>query len=237
MLCTGAQLPSGYVSNGTDCAPEDSARWMTRTYSTVDVDGDGYGRYQSGTLCSGAALPSGYSTNLGKGLDCDDANPALFAERIGYLDADGDGFGAGSSSPVCTDGAFPAGYSANATDCAPDDASRWQVVPYAGVDRDGDGFTVREPGTACVGSPAVLPEPARAVLVGNDCDEADANLWRWVVLYPDADGDGVGAPPRVVQCLGATLPPGYSLYGWDVDDSNPSATADPDEASLLTTVL
>ena len=103
-------------------------------------------------------------------------------------------------------------------DCAPDDGARWRIAPYAGVDRDGDGFTAKEPGELCIGEG--LPEPYRATLRGNDCDDADPARWRWVVVYRDLDGDGVGAGPRSIPCLGSELPPGASLAGYDEDDSD-----------------
>ena len=43
-----------------------------------------------------------------------------------------------------------------------------------------------------------------------------------MVLYPDQDGDGIGAPPRTIQCLGDALPGGFSIFGWDQDDHDPT---------------
>jgi hypothetical protein len=107
---------------------------------------------------------------------------------------------------------------ANATDCAPDDPARWRTVTKLFVDRDGDGYTVAEPGSIRAGE--ALPDPYRAAANGNDCDDADPARWRWLVLYPDKDGDGIGAPPRQITCSGATIPAGLSLAGWDEDDAN-----------------
>jgi hypothetical protein len=236
MLCIGAKLPAGYGSIDGDCAPEDATRWRMLSYGYVDSDGDGYSHAQLGTLCAGAALPAGHSNELGKGYDCDDTDATRFANVGGFPDTDGDGVGAGAFTWLCTDGRLPADYSTAWPDCAPDDPTRWQMLAYAGVDRDGDGYTAREAGTLCVG-PSVLPDPYRATLTGNDCNDGDPATWRWVPLYPDADGDGVGAPRRELQCLGPTLPSGYSLQGWDANDHDPSVTADPDEDVLFTTVL
>jgi len=135
-------------------------------------------------------------------------------------------------SAFCTAGALPAGHVASGTDCAPDDSGRWRMLAHAHVDRDGDGYTARESGQVCGGT--TLPDPWRAAASGNDCDDASTALWRWVVLYPDADGDGIGAPPRSVQCLGASLPPGFSIQGWDSDDTNPGVQAAPGDEAVFT---
>ena len=144
--------------------------------------------------------------------------------------------GAGPLQPFCTGGTLPAGYAATATDCAPDDATRWQTLGYAQVDRDGDGFTAPESAAVCTG--AALPDPYRASANGNDCADDDRQRWRWVVLYRDGDGDGVGAPPRTVQCLGASQPPGFSQSGWDVDDADRTVQVDPaDDTDLMLILL
>ncbi len=85
--------------------------------------------------------------------------------------------------------------------------------------------------TICTG--ATLPDPYRTQANGNDCDDADAALYRYVVLYPAADRDGVGAPPREVWCLGAAIPEGYSTVGTDPDDQDPTRMAVPSIATTL----
>jgi hypothetical protein len=57
-------------------------------------------------------------------------------------------------------------------------------------------------------------------------------LFRWSVLYPDRDGDTVGAPPRTVQCIGESLPRGYSIYGDDVNDDDPTQRVDVEQDEL-----
>jgi hypothetical protein len=221
-LCTDGALPAGYVSTSTDCAPDDPAAWRSYAYSYRDADGDGAVVYQPGTICIGAEIPAGYSTSGAGPYDCDDSSPAVSRTVYGYVDEDGDGVGAGAAIQSCTDGSLPTGQVATGTDCAPADATRWQMLAYAGRDEDGDGWTTRAAGTLCSG--AALPPTYAATASGNDCDDHDVSRWRWVVLYPDGDGDGVGAPPRTIPCLGATLPAGFSVYGWDPDDRDPRVT-------------
>ncbi len=188
-----------------------TARWLplaaglaaacgSSTRGPVDADGDG----------------------VAAALDCDDSNPAVQATVVAYADADGDGVGAGPAFTLCTDGSAPAGYSLQGTDCAPGDPTRWRAALF--VDRDGDGYTAREPGAVCYG--ASLPDPYRAAASGNDCDDGDPALFRWAVLYRDQDGDGVGAPPRRMACLGASLPSGWVGRGYDPDDLDPAVVND-----------
>ncbi|MFY0583038.1 hypothetical protein ACN28S_59980 [Cystobacter fuscus] len=77
------------------------------------------------------------------------------------------------------------------------------------------------------------PPPYTPAASGNDCDDADSARFLWRVLYPDRDGDGVGTPPRVVLCLDdGPTPPGYSIYGFDPDDSDPASRDPADESEL-----
>jgi hypothetical protein len=87
----------------------------------------------------------------------------------------------------------------------------------------------------CAGS--VLPAPYRETASGNDCDDNDPALTRFVVLYADQDGDGVGAPPRSIACLGASIPAGFSILGNDPDDGDPSVTRDRAQERLILGLL
>ncbi|HSD22505.1 MAG TPA: hypothetical protein VLC54_20815 [Anaeromyxobacter sp.] len=231
-LCTSGKLPAGYLATGGDCAAEDATSWRTYSYSYRDADGDGRFVYGTGTVCYGTAVPPGYATAVSTPYDCDDADATVHTSLWGYADEDLDGVGAGQGVLYCTAGALPADRVATGTDCAAADASRWQILAYAGLDEDGDGFTTRTGGNLCAG--AALPDPYRANVAGNDCDDADATLWRWTVLYPDSDADGIGAPPREIRCLGESIPPGYSLQGWDADEGDPAVQAGaPDAVDVL----
>ncbi|WNG61867.1 hypothetical protein F0U59_49530 [Archangium gephyra] len=234
-LCAGTTRPAGYADTSTDCAPGDGTRWQTLTYQYRDADGDTFTVDSSGSLChGGTTLPAGYA-NTANGNDCDDTRADVYQSLQGYPDEDADGVGAGSASTFCTSGTPPTGYSAQGTDCAPSDASRWRSIPFQYVDADGDGRTVPATGSVCTGS--TLPPPYATKANGNDCDDANPALFLWRVLYPDRDGDGVGAPPRTVMCLDdGPVPPGYSIYGFDPDDSRPGVwdvPEDPETEVLL----
>ncbi|QSQ13011.1 hypothetical protein [Myxococcus landrumensis] len=232
--CAGSTIPSGYSATATDCAPVNASTWRMLTYAHRDADGDGSTVPQTGELCAGSALPQGYFTSA-RNADCDDTNAQLHTTRTSWADTDGDGVGAGEATQVCTNGQVPPPLSAVGTDCAADDATRWQQLAYAHVDRDVDGATTPEKGSVCAG--ATLPTPYFTQASGNDCDEADPARTRWVVLYPDHDGDGVGAEPRQVSCLGASIPSGWSVYGYDTNDNDPGTTADEESDLELELLL
>lgn len=232
-VCAGSTLPAGYSDLGTDCAPDDHERWRGLTYQYRDADDDGFTVEAGGSLCAGEALPPGYR-NSPQGNDCNDEDPTVHQGLQLYADADGDMVGAGDAMVFCTDGSLPAGYSRSGSDCAPDDSSRWEVLTYAHVDVDGDGHTTPAEGQLCTG-PA-LPPPYFASASGNDCNDADPARFHWTVLYPDADGDGVGVPPRVVPCLGTQLPAAHSIFGFDPDDADPT-TREPAEIPEIELIL
>ena len=120
-------------------------------------------------------------------------------------------------------------------DCAPVDPDAWRVMTYDWVDRDGDDRTLVESGEVCAG--AALPPPYRGGPSGNDCDDADPALLGWAVLYEDGDGDGVGAGPRSVLCVGAAPPAGQSIHGDDADDQDPVIQIDGEDDDELDLIL
>jgi hypothetical protein len=175
----------------------------------------------------GPSPPPAPSDHDGDGFagvyDCNESDPAVHTVVTAYPDEDGDGIGSGTEDWYCTDGGAPPGRSLDPTDCAPSDPTAWRVVEL--VDRDADGFTASETPPLCVD--AALPDFARTEPEGNDCDDADPALFRWMVLYPDLDGDGVGTRPRSILCVGEAVPAGWSRLGYDVDDTDPSVASAP----------
>ncbi|WP_164015851.1 hypothetical protein [Pyxidicoccus trucidator] len=233
-LCAGHQRPQGYSHVDTDCAATDATAWQTLAFSHRDVDGDGFTVSQAGTLCSGAALPSDYKTSA-NGDDCNDAVPTEHTRLQAWADMDADGVGSGEATTLCTDGTVRAPWSATGTDCEPEDGTRWTTRSYFHVDRDTDGHTTPERGTVCTGSTLLAPYFTQAA--GNDCDDTQATLFRWAVLYPDADGDGVGTAPRAVSCLGQDVPTGLSFKGYDVNDADAAVQEDEEDDLLVELIL
>lgn len=236
-FCTAGALPAGHVATAGDCAPSDGAAWQLLAYAYRDADGDGAAVASAGSVCSGAALPPGYLLLQppGRPLDCDDANAQIFETLTVFVDGDGDGFGAGQAQQVCTNGTAPPGTSILGSDCDDAAATRWMTLPYVAIDQDGDGATVPASGARCTAG--FLSPPYYAAPIGLDCDDADPARTHHQVLYPDADGDGVGASPRQVQCLGPDLPAGLSPRGYDEDDADPAVIETEDFDELLDLVL
>lgn len=87
---------------------------------------------------------------------------------------------------------------------------------------------------ASTGGDCAPDDETRWRSLGYTYRDADGKLHRWVPLYRDQDdGDGVGAGPRSIQCLGDTLPAGWSLLGFDPDDASSAVSSDADAALLL----
>ena len=149
------------------------------------------------------------------------------------IDADGDGTTVPASGQVCTNGTLPPPYQAavNGLDCDDADPTVDQLLTYAAIDADGDGFTVPASGQVC--TDGTLPPPYQAAVNGLDCDDTDPMVDRLAMLYPDQDGDGVGAMPRQFLCIGATLPQGFARAGYDEDDGDPGVIeSDEDDLAL-----
>jgi hypothetical protein len=215
-VCAGDTF-AGYARASGDCAPEDGTAWQLHESVHRDADGDGATRAGTTSLCAGVELPEGYALQA-SGLDCDDEDATVWLSMTLFADADGDRFGAGAPRTLCGDGVPPAGEVLDGSDCAPADALSWQLLTYRHVDHDGDRRTVPSYGQLCTG--AALTAPYYAEPRANDCNDAQAALTHWMVLYPDGDGDGIGSLPYEVRCVGAALPEGFSRYGDDADDGD-----------------
>jgi hypothetical protein len=229
--CTDGTPPAGFAIAGSDCDDGDAAVWQSLVYTAVDFDEDGVTVPATGSRCTaGVLLPPYFAAPHGN--DCDDMNPAVSIALTVFADGDGDGFGAGPAQQACTDGTPPHGFATNGTDCDDVDAAHWELLTYRAIDSDRDGITVTATGQVCTNG--TLPPPFKATPNGNDCDDDDPALTHFAVLYPDHDGDGVGAPPRQITCIGATIPAGLSSAGFDDDDGDSAVTElDDDELDLL----
>ncbi len=219
-VCAGSALPLGYseLPGESDCDDTNPNLWQMLEYSYRDADGDGYYIAQGNIVCSGYSLPDGYSTSTWNPPDCDDYDPSVHAGTPSYFDKDGDGVGDGDVTYLCSP---QTGFVTKSGDCAPDDATRQQMLSYSYRDADGDGWTVSQSGQVCSG--AQLPAGySSSSGKGSDCNDADPALYSLLYGYADADGDGVGAGDSHSFCTAGALPAGYVATGTDCAPDDPT---------------
>lgn len=153
---------------------------------------------------SGACEPGQELCN-GEDDDCDgrvdDEDDDVADRGLWYRDADGDGVGAGEPTEACE---APRRFVAETGDCDDGDAGvgphRNEACDDAGVDEDCDGLV-------------------------DDEDEKPDGEQAW---YPDADGDGYGAPAgEVWRCA---PPEGHVADGSDCEDAD--GTVSPAEIEM-----
>ena len=184
----------------------------------VDADDDGYRPTAATTRASADAdcADAGEGTSTDPATDCDDATASTHPGATEYCngadddcdgatdedasadvatwfhDGDGDGYGDASLSDVdCT---RPSGYVADSTDC--NDAA---VGVHPGATEVCDGANVDED---CSGA----------------ADDADGSASGKSTWYADVDGDGYGDASR--SLLRCDAPAGYTLNGFDCDDTD-----------------
>ncbi len=119
----------------------------------------------------------------------------------------------------------------DADDCAPNDATRWQLLAFQSADLGLAGHRVAPGGMVCSGTALPATHSTQVVAaLDQDCDDANATRWRLMTVYADADADGVGAGAGSVACVGTQAAQGFSLTGYDPVDNpaNPAATTTKD---------
>jgi hypothetical protein len=185
------------LSDVQDCAPNDTTRWQSLAFRSIDNDLDGHRVNSGGQLCSGATLPAAHFADAVSpaDADCDDADAALF-KTLSYLgrDADGDGFAVPQTGQFCTGGALPASYLAAAplplaVDCDDGNDAVWRYMTIYS-DSDGDHIGAGRGTPTCVGANA----PAGFSLYGydpapNDGAIADFELDLWQLTPPEDIAD------------------------------------------------
>ncbi|HEX8825715.1 MAG TPA: hypothetical protein VF794_37745 [Archangium sp.] len=131
-------------------------------------------------------------------------------------DADGDGVASGEARSACV-GTDLTGYSStkDADDCDNANPKAWVLHPVyldADVDGAGDGERVLR----CGGQ----TPPVGTYASATDCAPSDG--WRWRML-----------PYAHRACIGKERPVGYSIYGFDSNDSDAKVTESTEDAELL----
>ena len=237
-MVSACALPSGYVSDATDCDDSNSATHPSATEfcntidddcdATIDEpdasdastwyndsDGDGYG--DPSTSQAACAQPGGYVAN---GADCDDSNASVnpaVTETCNTIDDNCDG-----TVDESTASDAPTWYLDSDSDGYGDPASSIQSCLWPG------GYSANA--SDCDDSSASVSPAATETCntVDDNCDgsvdeasASDASTW-----YMDADTDGFGN--AVASTLSCNQPSGYISDATDCDDSNaavnPNAT-------------
>ncbi len=211
--------PQPEVCNGLDdnCDGEID-EFVTNTFY-IDNDGDGFGNIDVFVL--DCQLPAGYADN---GDDCDDGS-------ITYNDNDGDGYGVGAPD-AC-------GSAVEANDCDDNDSSvnpNGMEICENTIDEDCDGIDAicdilgcMDP-TACNYDPSansddgscLLPQPEICNDLDDDCNGFIDDGLELLSYYADFDLDGMGSGPVLGETCNFILDAGFSLFGDDCDDNEPS---------------
>ena len=172
------EVPSGYVSDDTDCDDRESAANPAETEICDDLDND----------CDGD-------------IDEPDAEDA----SNWYLDADEDGYGDADESEVACD--EPSGYVDDDTDCDDSDATVYPEAPelYDDVDNDCDGEADEDlwMGTGIDGDLEVKSTTFLSYDPSSSRTEADAVFYvasaiDGNLLTLDAEGDGLAPGDEVI---------------------------------------
>jgi len=226
-----------------------------------DDDGDGFSEADGDCDDADATIYPGADEFCdGIDSDCDGTvdEAASLDASIWFADADGDGFGNGLVfAPSCSQ---PVGYSADDTDCDDTDSS---VYPGAteycdGVDNDCDGIVDNDVVTATWYADADLDGygddttaitscsiVSGAVLVGGDCNDADAAIHPWATdicddgIDQDCDGaDSICPPPPVEPTDTGDTADTAEPEGTDADgDGVTVEDGDCDDTSVLVSPL
>ncbi|RYZ35185.1 MAG: hypothetical protein EOP49_33745, partial [Sphingobacteriales bacterium] len=213
-----AVVPSGFVTNYSDCDDTDATKWAITTVY-YDPDQDGYSDYEVST-CYGIA--TGVYTTTSLGPDCAPDNENIWRTGDFYYDSDGDGYTSSNTVSICYGAVVQPGFTLTSAglDCNDNDPNTWRTGQFYS-DFDTDGYTSSSQSQVCYGNaiPQGYTSTASAVA---DCNDSDATINTTFAFYTDADGDSFGSGALVSVCaVNATTPPsGYVLNNMDCNDAD-----------------
>lgn len=238
-ICSGEQLPSGYLSpqanvEKLDCDDTDSERYQLINYEYIDEDGDGFAQKLDSPIeaCVGKDIPKEAVTDLSKYIigDCDDSpmtGAARFRLQTLFSDNDKDGVGdLNMPTTMCIGAEAPSGYSEHFGDCNDENASVFQLLNYKFTDQDADGYLFELPNVQSICTGTSLPNGLLLSGEGyeiGDCNDSPidgSQIYRAVKLFNDHDGDSYGSGKGITQCIGKSIPQRFSVSDSDCDDTN-----------------
>jgi hypothetical protein len=266
--------PTGYVKNssdsndkdydndgvetGTDCDDKNPSILGPQTYY-YDADKDGLGNPAKST--SACSIPASYVSNNKDlndndhdndgseiGIDCNDNDPAIYANQTYYRDNDKDGLGDPKNSTSICSMTVPTGYVSNSkdlndndydndgvaigTDCNDSDPAILGPQTYY-LDADKDGLGNPAKSTSACSIPASYVSNNKDLNdndhdndgseIGIDCNDNDPAIYANQTYYRDNDKDGLGDPNNTVSVCSLTSPAGYVSNAND-DNDNPTPT-------------
>jgi len=187
-------------------------------YWYKDADND---RYYTGTPQLSCSSPGvGWKTAQIDGmLDCDDNDASVNVEKLWFLDADNDGYYTTIQKSCKRPGVgwVNTGFSYLLGDCDDNDSTIHERYWYK--DFDGDGYYTSI-AKACT-SPGSGWKTTGNIF--GDINDTDSLVWKSVMVFIDADGDGYHSGITTIN-IGNALPAGYSTtsLGYDCNDNNGS---------------
>lgn len=217
----------------SECNDSNASIYRT-VNAALDVDQDGYVVPNSaGAQCVGAsAMVNGrtyYASAAGRlswlfdmpiGTDCNDANAMVSGPFPWFYDSDRDTYGGASTITACS--VPDAGFVVTGGDCNDSDSDVFQTGISVVPDDDRDGYGnggVAPSTTACIGVQSMFSGRtyyrnasaldtwlASAMTLGDDCDNASANLFASMPsMVVDADNDGYYAAAPATACVGSSV--------------------------------
>ena len=194
LACT---LPTGYVTNTTDCDDNDAIAHEILVWYH-DNDADGYD-FESQEDCGTPG--ANWSLTAGTMGDCDDADPIAHEELTWYYDFDGDEYSSQSEIACGTPGEHFT-LSVLGEDCDDNDAVLNPTTVWF-KDADNDLYSDGTTQTQCA-QPTNYKLATALTATSGDCNDNNAVLNPTTVWYKDADNDLYSDGTTQTQCAQPT---------------------------------
>lgn len=233
-------LPGGYTDNSEDCDDGNV------TYNDLDGDGFGVGAPEA----CGTSLENNDCDDFnvmvfpGQLEECNQSDDNCDGEidegltfTDYYFDSDLDGFGGDLFGGSCIDPGL--GYTVQGGDCDDLESTSNPIgieICENLIDEDCDGVDLICGATGCTDVAAcnfdpeanfddgscVLPQPEVCNNLDDDCNDLIDDGLELFSFYADGDLDGIGSGPILGETCNFILDAGFSIFGDDCDDNDPT---------------